>query len=35
LYLIFREENWVKFCGTQKVLNAIIEGKSGNKKEKE
>ncbi len=33
LFYIFREENWVKFFGIQEVLDAVTEGKPGNKKE--
>ena len=33
LFCIFREENWVKFFGIREMLDAVTEGKSGNKKE--
>lgn len=32
LFCIFREENWVKFCGIQKVLDVVIEDRSAHKK---
>ena len=31
LFYVFREETWAKFCGIQKVLDSVVEGKSGNK----
>ena len=35
LLYLFREENWVKYCGIQKVLDSVVEGKPDNKREKE
>ncbi|MBF0215841.1 MAG: hypothetical protein HQL30_02485 [Candidatus Omnitrophica bacterium] len=32
LFYLFREENWVKYFGIQKVLNAVIDGKPAHKK---
>ena|SRR3989338_6303283 len=32
LFYLFREETWVKFCRIQKVLNSVVNGKSGNQK---
>lgn len=34
LFYLFREETWVKFCGIQKVLNSVVEDKSGHKRER-
>ncbi len=31
LFYLLREETWVKFCGIQKVLNSVVNGKSDNK----
>jgi hypothetical protein len=31
LFYLFREENWIKFFGIQKVIKSVVEGKSGNK----
>jgi NADH:ubiquinone oxidoreductase subunit K len=35
LIYLFREETWGKFSGIRKVLNSVVEGKSGNKNERD
>ncbi|MDP2653195.1 MAG: hypothetical protein Q8Q08_04095 [Candidatus Omnitrophota bacterium] len=30
-FYLSREETWVKFCGIQKVLDSVVDGKLGNK----